>query len=316
MKIDIVYLWVDGNDPEWRKRRAPYIAKENQSDKDTFCEGRTFDNEELRYSLRSVEMYASWVNHIYIVTDRQTPKWLNTASDKITIVDQNDLIPKNIRPIYNSCAIELCIHRIEGLSEHYIYANDDMMFGRAVTPEFFFTPEGRAKSRFIKAKTISDSGAYTHTINLANQAISRDFGLECQHWTPHHQIDAYKKSSVESCIDHYKGWSDLTLSHRFRDHEDMHRHIFSLYAVATGDAEPIFISKPRLFSIKSLWQSLMGGVSSLVLLLHKGGAKSKIKMLRPALLCFNDTALTTNDNRAATKILLNKLYPQPSQFEI
>lgn len=44
------------------------------------------DNEELRYSLRSVERHAPWVRHIFIVTNGQIPSWLNLDNPRVTVV--------------------------------------------------------------------------------------------------------------------------------------------------------------------------------------------------------------------------------------
>lgn len=79
--IDMVYCWCDGNDPEFQKRKNYYLAKEKgKHDSDSVGDHRFVDNEELRYSLRSLHMYAPWIHHVYIVTDRQVPKWLNTQT--------------------------------------------------------------------------------------------------------------------------------------------------------------------------------------------------------------------------------------------
>ncbi|MFP3701631.1 exopolysaccharide phosphotransferase, partial [Burkholderia sp. SIMBA_013] len=47
--------------------------------------------------------------------------------------------------------MECQLHHIEGLSEHFLYSNDDMFFGRPVGPDMFFTPGGITK--FIEADT-------------------------------------------------------------------------------------------------------------------------------------------------------------------
>lgn len=55
-KIDMVYLWCDGNEKDFRNRRKFYLKTENQKlDEEVIGEKRFFDNEELRYSLRSLE---------------------------------------------------------------------------------------------------------------------------------------------------------------------------------------------------------------------------------------------------------------------
>ena len=73
MKIDLVYLWVNGNDPVWKERKAKFLGQENDLINDNNCEGRFIDNDELKYSLRSVEKFAPWINNIYIITDNQKP---------------------------------------------------------------------------------------------------------------------------------------------------------------------------------------------------------------------------------------------------
>ena len=53
---------------------------------DVISASRFEDNEEMRYSLRSVLLYAPWVRHIFIVTNGQIPSWLNLDNPRITIV--------------------------------------------------------------------------------------------------------------------------------------------------------------------------------------------------------------------------------------
>ncbi|KAJ7329081.1 hypothetical protein JRQ81_015255 [Phrynocephalus forsythii] len=98
------------------------------------------DNEELRYSLRSIERHAPWVRHIFIVTNGQIPSWLNLDNPRITIVTHQDIF-QNLShlPTFSSPAIESHIHRIAGLSQKFIYLNDDVMFGKDVWPDDFYS---------------------------------------------------------------------------------------------------------------------------------------------------------------------------------
>ncbi len=75
MNIDLVYLWVDENDKNWREKKSKYTTKSYNKDAVDDC--RFVNNDELKYSLRSIEKYAPWINRIFIVTDNQTPEWLN-----------------------------------------------------------------------------------------------------------------------------------------------------------------------------------------------------------------------------------------------
>jgi Stealth protein CR2, conserved region 2/Stealth protein CR1, conserved region 1/Stealth protein CR4, conserved region 4 len=142
-KIDIVYLWVDGADVGWRAKRQ--LARDRQSGRDLAVfanvEGRFRDNQELRYSLRSLEQFFPDHGHIFIVTDAQTPSWL-VPSDGLTIVDHRDLIPEENLPTFDSGNIESYIHKIPGLSERYFYLNDDIFFGAPVDQNDWFTDDG------------------------------------------------------------------------------------------------------------------------------------------------------------------------------
>uniref|UniRef100_A0A8C6T3L1 N-acetylglucosamine-1-phosphotransferase subunits alpha/beta n=1 Tax=Neogobius melanostomus TaxID=47308 RepID=A0A8C6T3L1_9GOBI len=98
------------------------------------------DNEELRYSLRSVEKHAPWVRHVFIVTNGQIPSWLNLDNPRVTVVTHQDIFLNNSHlPTFSSPAIEAHIHRIPGLSQKFIYLNDDVMFGKDVWPDDFYT---------------------------------------------------------------------------------------------------------------------------------------------------------------------------------
>jgi len=108
---------------------------------------RSSYNHELKYSLRSIDMYAPWVNKIYILTDhpKKYPSWIKTDTDKIIMVDTTETFPNpSYLPNSNSNAIETTITNIKGLSEHYIYFCDDIFLGNKTKYTDFFTPDGKA----------------------------------------------------------------------------------------------------------------------------------------------------------------------------
>ncbi|KAL0195972.1 hypothetical protein M9458_009544, partial [Cirrhinus mrigala] len=98
------------------------------------------DNEELRYSLRSIEKHAPWVRHIFIVTNGQIPSWLNLDNPRVSVITHQDIFQNQSHlPTFSSPAIETHIHRIPGLSQKFIYLNDDVMFGKDVWPDDFYS---------------------------------------------------------------------------------------------------------------------------------------------------------------------------------
>lgn len=135
MKIDFVVTWVDGNDPKWQNERAKYNPGVNKSFNTNI---RYRDTGLFQYWFRAVEKYAPWVNKIYVVTSGQRPQWLNVKSDKLVFVKHEDYIPSEYLPTFNSNVIELNLHRIQGLSEHFVLFNDDMFLTAPVTEEDFF----------------------------------------------------------------------------------------------------------------------------------------------------------------------------------
>lgn len=144
--IDIVYLWVNGNDLDWRKKRQQAALQVSVADRDAMAvygnvEGRFRDNDELRYSLRALERYYPDHGHVYVVTDGQTPSWLR-ASNRLTVVDHRDLIPADRLPIFDSGNIESYIHRIPSLSERFFYFNDDVFFGAPLQVSDWFWEHG------------------------------------------------------------------------------------------------------------------------------------------------------------------------------
>ena len=85
------------------------------------------DNEELRYSLRSIWQFAPWVRHIFVVTNGQIPHWLNIDHPKLTLISHEQIFTNlSHLPTFSSPAIESHLHHIPGLSQKFIYFNDDV----------------------------------------------------------------------------------------------------------------------------------------------------------------------------------------------
>lgn len=166
--IDFVFLWCDGSDPDFVRQKAqrmkevrPELITENIGD----IRYGQFD--ELKYALRSVNQFAPWFHHIFVVTNNQRPKWL-IDQPKISIVDHKDIIPKDLQPFFSSICIEMYLDRIPGLSDHFVYANDDMMLSRPLMPWDFFDAQGRP------ILWMSNAGADKMTSMRANLILNDD----------------------------------------------------------------------------------------------------------------------------------------------
>ncbi|MCQ2452388.1 MAG: stealth family protein, partial [Oscillospiraceae bacterium] len=132
--IDIVIPWVDGDDPAWRAQRSLYRADSNADGSDA----RYRDWDTFRYWFRGVEENAPWVRTIHLITWGHLPAWLNTDHPKLHIVRHEDYIPREYLPTFSSHTIELNLHRIPGLSEQFLYFNDDVYLTSPAEPSDFF----------------------------------------------------------------------------------------------------------------------------------------------------------------------------------
>ena len=147
--IDLVYTWVNHDCNKWRTTMENYMGSDHFRLNRNIYNGEFMDlnryrnRNELQYSLRSIELYMPWVRNIYIVTDDQIPEWLNRDHPKIKMVYHKDLLDKQHRPTFNSLSLESYLHRIPGISEVYIYFNDDFFVNKPVNKDTFINQEGQ-----------------------------------------------------------------------------------------------------------------------------------------------------------------------------
>ena len=318
--IDLVYLWVDGNDPAWRAKREKYMGGNTAQSRQTTTEARWRNNDELRYSLRSVEMYAPWINHIFIVTDNQRPEWLNVDNPKVTIIDHTQIFPAEALPTYNSVAIESRIHKIPGLSEHFLLANDDTLFSAPVTPDIFFTDDGRTIVRlrqFNRVKWVK-RGDYTKTLWRMQELVHQLTGKMIP-YAPHHNIDSYRKSDIEHCVSLFKEEWERTAYSRFRQVSDMQRIFVGYYTIATGQAVKRMVRFTN--GIKGIGGFIRAVITnryamdSYRIRANKSNYNAIMRKFSPLMICVNDSERVTEADCRRMVEFLNQMYPTKSSFE-
>lgn len=305
----MVYLWVNGNDPQWQAKRNAVIGNVEAASP-VNCKGRYADNDELKYSLRSLEQYAPWIRKIFIVTDNQTPAWLNTDDPKIRIVDHSEILPAKSLPCFNSRVIEHCLCRIPDLSEHFLYGNDDMFFNRPVTPSSFFEVDGLPIVRFnrrpfrklvllfrekVLGKTLS---AYNKVIHRTALLVEQKYGIYFGGKT-HHNIDAYLKSDCLHVGEVFKEEIEASMTNHVRSANDVQRNVYSYVPLAEGRAHLQYVTRRTSFR------------------LHIDNEKhyAKLDRYNPLLFCMNDSEYADDDDRRRAKAYLDKRFPEKSRFE-
>jgi hypothetical protein len=242
--IDVVYTWVDSSDPAWREKFQRFSGRVTKEEfhEEASVDQRFRSRDELRYSLRSLNMYAPWIRHVYIVTDGQVPEFVDFSKEDITLVDHREISrTPDALPVFNSSAIISWLHRIPGLSEHYIYMNDDVFMGRDVAPSAFFTPSGIAKvfpsnnRRPFGEPTPKGEPHINITRNiraLLEQEFGRSISRSVKH-TPHAQLVSVQYELEKRFPDAY----ERTSRSRFRHHLDVAAdQLFHYYAQITGHA--------------------------------------------------------------------------------
>ena len=143
--LDVVIAWVDGTDPILKQKREQYKSGKTVAS-DAVTATRFASDDEIYYNIASIIKYVPFVRHIYIVTDYQQPAFIDEFAkqnicsvDKIRIVDHKEIFAgyEQFLPTFNTRSIETMIWNIQGLSDYFIYMNDDFFFNQPVVIDDF-----------------------------------------------------------------------------------------------------------------------------------------------------------------------------------
>lgn len=160
--MDIVIAWVDGNDVDLKRKRHRYLT--GQDAPDAIKETRFASNNEIYYGIASILKYVAFHRNIFIVTDGQQPKFLQefvrqglSPAGKIRVVDHHEIFKgyEQYLPTFNTRSIETMLWNIDGLSDFFIYLNDD----------FFFNSEARIQD-FLESGKIVIHGRWQGSLLL------------------------------------------------------------------------------------------------------------------------------------------------------
>ena len=275
--IDIVIPWVDANDPEWRKEKNKWSGAERQAPIDD-ADARYRDWDTVRYLFRGIGKHLPWVNKVFFLTWGHLPHWLDTCCGKLQIVQHKEFIPSEYLPTFCSHVIELNLHRIDALSEHFVYFNDDLLVMRDLPPEFFFK-NGLPRDYAILNPISCEIRGSVQDIALSDLEIVNSrfdkksairrwrskwfapcygkylFRTLCLLSWPYfagffgkHQCNAFLKSTFSEVWEKESGVLDSTCRHRFRTRRDVNQWLMRYWQLASGRFEPI---KPygKLFNI-------------------------------------------------------------------
>jgi len=311
--VDIVYTWVDGQDREHAAKRAAWRPGGEKDNALAHGPALFSDNEELRYSLRSVEAFAPWIRRIFILTDAQIPAWLATEHPKITVADHTDCIPHEYLPTFNSHVIEAYLHCLPGLAEHYIYMNDDFFLSSPCRPEDFFTANGlphlfmdwRYSRRYGYAR-----GDTPHARSYANTRRFMKHKGYClrEHVIVGHIPYASTKSNAKNALLYFEDAIKQFSPHKFRTCDEMafYSHCLPSWAYTHKKAVPVdlpfFYINTSRFDRKAYYDGML---------------KEKNSDALPLFFCLNDVGGDDEDVERIgdMQLFLRNFFPRASQFE-
>ena len=319
MGIDFVILWVDGNDPKWQSEKSKYDSNVND---DSNSVSRYRDWGLLPFWFRCVEKFTPWVNKIHFVTWGHIPEFLNINNPKLNIVNHSDFIPAEYLPTFSSHAIELNIHRIPGLSEKFVYFNDDTFIVRHMDEKSFFNENlpctyGGEVPMVFQGDTgiwlhaaVNDMGVINNHFNKKEQvkSFSKKYISPNYRWQDNVRTFAveklfpdYLKKTFEEVWEAEKDLLNKTSSHRFRSADDVNQWVMLWWQIASGNFSP--------YNTDNLVCSVNENTVDFVC--------NAIKNQSNDMICVNDDADESNFPYLSEKLIsaFQTILPEKSSFE-
>lgn len=305
--IDAVISWVDGDDPAHKRKMKPYLEQLGRITDDSSAPTRFRSVGEIFFCVASILRFAPFVRTIYIVTDQQDPHLEDFVNDNfpenkipIVIVDHTVIFRgyEQYLPIFSSRSIETCVFRIPGLSENYIYFNDDFLLARLTDREDWFI-EGKAIARgrwksyawfnFLSRIKPPKDGRKPFGFKDGMMSAAKELGMTKRFFLIGHTPHSQKKSVVERYYAHNPQSLIANLSHRFRDRNQYNPQVLS-YLLGLQSGECVARNeKPELLYMKPVGRG-------------KGYVKRKMRQFEkqnPKFICVGSLDLATEEDRKA-----------------
>lgn len=271
--VDYVLPYCDTTEASWRTEYEKF-KKENDWDKQE--NQKRFETNDIlfKYIFKGIEKFAPWINKIFLLvnSESQVPAWIDR--NRITIVTHDKFIPKEYLPTFNSCTIEMFLHRIPGLSEHFIYGNDDMYLLNNVEKSDFFTLDGNPKNTmlFFRRKELI---RYHKMLARQTKDITNDLGIEYHnntYYAPFHVQNAMLKSFNAWLYERFRDKIEGSIT-KFRNEKNFCQYLFVIYYYLMTNGKYSSSASKIAFDIQNEFRSIILALS---------------KKEWPKLCCFNN----------------------------
>jgi hypothetical protein len=273
--IDAVITWVDGSDPVFRQKIVPYLKNNSCRQIPGAHPTRFASVNEIRYCVFSIFTFAPFVRNIFIVTDGQDPQldkeivtYFPERANSIKIVDHKEIFRgfEQYLPTFNSRSIECMIWRIKGLSERFIYFNDDTFLIRETRPEDWFInnrPVLRGKWLLLPAlrilwkkamiivnKDILNRQDYQPrpSYHVGQWLAASQLGFKFNYLAFCHTPHAINRRRVEDFFNNNMLLLEKSISYRFRNHNQLNFIALSYHLEILNDNRNL--KKPDLLYLQ------------------------------------------------------------------
>ena len=313
--IDVLIKYIDLTDENLNRTGIKQIKKDE-------------DNEELKYSVRSILEYMPWVRKIFILMPNEKVKYFkpyDEIKEKIVYVKDIDVLGYESANIY---AFTFNLFRLEkfGLSNNFIYMDDDFFIGKELKKtNFFYYDENEKRvvpsllnsdfNELNKEKTLTNyQNVYKTKDTLAPQCFmawilsllsTQKFFIDYYKNmslikpTPTHNAISYNiqdlKEIYELVVNNYE-YANETLN-------SVERHILTLQTQHFVDLYEMNIKKRKVHTIPTnvipMNMLKMGYMNIELFAINTGGDK-----------------IYTDEEKRNQKVLMQRRFPNPTPYEI
>lgn len=302
--IDYVVPFVDNSDPCWIEQYNKY-SPSNILDMDSNGKERFRCNQQLfKYHFRGLAKQMPWIGvvHLLVASESQVPSWINRNT--VHVITHDEFIDKEFLPTFNSSTIEMFLPKIRGLSERFIYGNDDFYYVYTLKDKFYF--EGDKVKVKIEPHPIMEGEEipiWKQTFMNAWNLINPDKFLDAKsrtYFVPSHIERGMLKSTLDKVWEMYSKEMKESCT-RFRDKKNMNGYIYTFQPVKEGKYID-GVHSHRNFNSSVKENILRNAIQN----------PDKNKVIRSFVL--NDTG----DSKATEVLLeeLGKLYPEKCKYEV
>lgn len=298
MDIDYIFPWVNPNDEYWRLQFYKYRRPDDRLG----CRFRDFGL--LQYVFRGIAKNMPWINKVHIILsqDSQVPLWLNTET--VNVIYHKDYIPKEFLPTYNSHTIESYLGNIKGLSEHFIYGNDDVYLMGPSSPEDWFSEEGKPKIRYIESNKANSSfkqfckKIFNDVAKSIGDQTNTEYYLRPSHYSTPLRLSSIREASV-LLKDRIKNGTSM-----FRNFNiNYNYYIFAAYMILKNQNEKVY---DRDTFGKYLSMTTYDDVLEIA---------EFIKTKEAKVVCINDTEKTDISNIRLVVKAFQERFPEKCKYE-